>query len=214
MARAMVSQYQQSAREYTEILKAIQRKAPCKLLVYGVGKDSSTYAKLNSRGGGGGQGTTTARSLFVEHDAGWIEQVRQLDQTLEIMHVTYTTTVGNSLRSGFTTTFETGAGVLEDWDIIIVDAPPGEVDRNPGREAPIREASIAAKRQQQQQQPEKKKKKKHVDVFVHDVNREIEAKSCDKYLTTSSGESAYVSYDRTRHYVFGGEPPTMPAEFS
>ncbi len=191
MAASMVSQYQMSAREYTEILKVLAQRAPCRLLVYGVGKDSHVYHRLNA-----GEGAVT---LFVEHDAAWADTVAKDTPGLEILRVRYTTTVGASLagiKAGQRTTASTGVmdmGV--DWDVIIVDGPPGEVHTNPGRELPIMEAATFALEARQT---------KRVDVFVHDVNRELEARACAFYL---SGETA-DSYDRSRHYVLvpEGEP--------
>ncbi len=184
LAASMVSQYQQTAREYAEAIEAILAQAPGKVLVYGVGKDSGVWARLNAGG----------RTLFVEHDAAWIAQVRASNPSLEIMQVTYPTTVAGSLRAGLQTTFETGAGKLDDWRVIIVDAPTGGADDNPGREAPIREASIAARRVSSELGVA-------VDVFVHDVDRALERAACEKYF---AGEPS-ASYDRSRHIRVGGK---------
>ncbi len=185
LAKSLVSPYQMVAREYKEILSVLAARAPINVLVFGVGLDSGAYVKANS-----GKG---ARTLFVEHDAAWIEKVRAQHPELEIMHTVYASTVGASmkgLREGLTTTLETGALPLADWDVIIVDGPPGEVPKNPGREVPIREAALHARRTGH---------RKRVDVFVHDVNRELESAACEVYF---KGYKPVGEYDRSRHYVF------------
>lgn len=69
------------------------------------------------------------------------------------------------------------------WDVILVDAPRGHSDDNPGRMKSIYHASILART--------------GTDVFVHDCNREVEAVYFDQFLRM---ERLQGSVGRLRHY--------------
>jgi hypothetical protein len=189
IASTLPSPFQQTAVEYYEILSAIAAKAPAALLVYGVGRDSAAYARVNAGG----------TTVFLESDPAWADAVAAEHPGLDIRRVTYPTTVAGSLAAlaaGRRTAAATGVAAAAAWDVIVIDAPPGGGPALPGREVPIAEAAAAATRVG-----------KHVDVFVHDANRPLEAAAADAYLNPTG---AHVAYDRTRHYVVGGPPPRPP----
>jgi hypothetical protein len=56
----------------------------------------------------------------------------------------------------------------EEWDVIVVDAPAGWNDHDPGRMKSIFHSS--------------KLIKKSGDIFIHDCNREVEDIYCNKFL--------------------------------
>jgi glucuronoxylan 4-O-methyltransferase len=79
--------------------------------------------------------------------------------------------------------YETG------WDLIMVDAPTGYYDEAPGRMTAIYTAGMMARNRKQGGE---------TDVFVHDVNREIEDKFskaflCEGYMKKQEG--------RLRHFI-------------
>jgi glucuronoxylan 4-O-methyltransferase len=191
-----------SLREYTSVLSVLNERAPCNVLIYGVGKDSYAYAAVNEGG----------RTLFVEGDAEWAQKVAAEHPQLEILRVSYPTTIGEALRTNLAApAWTTGAIGMADaaggWDVILVDGPPGELERNPGRLAPISEAGLYAKRRVGEGQGRGKGTGTEVvvvDVFVHDCNRDLEARASDMYLGRLAMGPLLRSveeYDRSRHYV-------------
>lgn len=171
------SPYQMSLEEYIRIASVILSRKPCYILVYGLGKDSEMYIRLNEGG----------VTVFVETDIQWILYIKSQLPHANIVHHTFPTTVKMSLENECTSTYVRPAYIdFHPWDIIIVDAPFGGKDEGMGREFPIREAaerfgSASTK----------------VDVFVHDVDRSLETMACDKFFTSPPKST----YDRTRHYT-------------
>ncbi|KAF3498599.1 hypothetical protein DY000_02054610 [Brassica cretica] len=75
------------------------------------------------------------------------------------------------------------------WDLIMVDAPTGYYDEAPGRMTAIYTAGMMARNRERAGE---------TDVFVHDVNREVEDKFskaflCEGYIKKQEG--------RLRHFV-------------
>ncbi|KAJ6291627.1 hypothetical protein OIU76_023666 [Salix suchowensis] len=189
---------QQTLKEISVSSRVLEKKSPCNFLIFGLGHDSLMWDSLNYGG----------RTVFLEEDKGWIEQIREKLPTLESYHVTYETRVNQAdelIESGM----EDDCKVVGDprisrcqlalkgfpddiynteWDLIMVDAPTGYHDEAPGRMNAIYTAGLMSRN----------RKNGETDVFVHDVDRAIEDKFskfflCEGYLTEQEG--------RLRHFV-------------
>jgi glucuronoxylan 4-O-methyltransferase len=153
---------QLSTDQLKAISTAITRKAPCKLLIFGLGNDSAFWLKLN-RGGD---------TIFLEDNEEWLQQITKKIKGITAFIVDYKT-----LRTDWKKLLENQSLLdmslpqcveNEEWDIILVDAPNGWNDQTPGRMKSIYHSSRLIKNSG--------------DIFVHDCDREIETVYCDKYL--------------------------------
>ena len=162
IAVRLLNGIQMTARQLQLIMKTIQKKAPCKFLVFGVGNDSVFWALLNQDGD----------TIFLEDNPVWFHKI-----TKRIPHITVYLIAYETLRKEWKKLLESPS-LLEvslpesvkeqDWDIVLVDAPAGYDDNTPGRMKSIYTAS--------------KLVKNSGDVFVHDCNREVEDTFCDNFL--------------------------------
>lgn len=189
---------QQTLKEISVSSKILEKKSPCNFLVFGLGHDSLMWNTLNYGG----------RTIFLEEDESWIEQIKRRFPMLESYHVTYDSKVNQA-----NDLMEVGQGpectaigdprysmcqlalkglpneVYEtNWDLIMVDAPTGYYEEAPGRMTAIYTVGMMARN---------KEAGEITDVFVHDVNREVEDKFsraflCDGYLKKQVG--------RLRHF--------------
>ncbi|KAL6316246.1 hypothetical protein AAG906_017793 [Vitis piasezkii] len=189
---------QQTFNEISVSLRVLQKKAPCNFLVFGLGHDSLMWTALNHGG----------RTIFLEEDKSWIEQIKQKLPSLESYHVVYDSKVHQADEL-----MEVGMGedckVVVDprfskcklslkgfpnevydveWDLIMVDAPTGYHDEAPGRMSAIYTAGLMARNREDGE----------TDVFVHDVDRVVEDKFskaflCEGYFREQEG--------RIRHFA-------------
>lgn len=153
---------QLQVEELREIIKIIEKKKPCNFLIFGVGKDSALWIKLNKKG----------RTVFVEDLKRWNDMIKKKNPKIESYLIKYFTKRENwkklmknpkKLILNFPKKIQN-----EKWDVILVDGPRGWKDGQPGRMQSIYTASKLIK------------KKGH--VFVHDCWREIEATYSNKFL--------------------------------
>lgn len=171
---------QGTVEEYRYLYDLIVERAPCRLLIFGVGKDSKMWVAANAGG-------TTE---FVEHELEWIGMTRKQIPGVIVHEVTYKTKRKHWKkmldRTDDLLMQDLPASVTDTaWDIIYVDSPQGGNDRRPGRMKSIYTASRIAARGKQ------------TDVVLHDCDREVERVYGDKYL----GEDNLVAHvGRTRHY--------------
>ncbi|KAI5655916.1 hypothetical protein M9H77_24709 [Catharanthus roseus] len=189
---------QQTLKEISVSLRVLEKKSPCNFLVFGLGHDSLMWTALNHGG----------RTVFLEEDKSWIEEIKRQMPSLESYHVVYDTKVTQSDEL-----MEIGSReeckVVEDprfskcqlslkgfpneiydieWDLIMVDAPTGWHENAPGRMTAIYTAGLMARNRENGE----------TDVFVHDVDRQIEDKFskaflCEGYLMEQQG--------RIRHFT-------------
>ncbi|KAI6701756.1 hypothetical protein NL676_016080 [Syzygium grande] len=189
---------QQTLKEISVTARVLKKKSPCNFLVFGLGHDSLMWSSLNYGG----------RTIFLEEDEAWIEQIRRRFPMLESYHVTYDSKVNQAdnlmevgkvpectvvsdprysmcqlaLKGLPTEVYE------KQWDLIMVDAPTGYYEEAPGRMTAIYTAGMMARN----------RKDGETDVFVHDVNRSVEDKFsraflCERYLKKQEG--------RLRHFT-------------
>ncbi|KAL6531598.1 Glucuronoxylan 4-O-methyltransferase 1 [Orobanche minor] len=191
---------QQTLKEISVISRILERKSPCNFLIFGLGHDSLMWHSLNHGG----------RTVFLEEDEAWIEQIRRRFPILESFHVTYESKVNQA-----NDLMQVGKGpecvaILDPrysmcqlalkglpsevydtrWDLIMVDAPTGYYEEAPGRMTAIYTAGMMARN--------RREAVGETHVFVHDVNREVEDNFsreflCEGYMTKQEG--------RLRHFA-------------
>ena len=162
IAVRLLNGIQMTARQMQLIMKTIQKKTPCKFLVFGVGNDSVFWALLNQGG----------ETVFLEDNPVWFDKITKRIPQISAYLISYET-----LRKDWKKLLAEPS-LLEvslpesikeqDWDIALVDAPAGYDDNTPGRMKSIYTAS--------------KLVRDSGDVFVHDCNREVEDLFCNNFL--------------------------------
>lgn len=201
---------QQTPKEISVTAKVLEKKCPCNFLVFGLGHDSLMWSTLNYGG----------RTIFLEEDEAWITQIKRRFPMLESYHVTYDSKVHQADNL-----MEVGKGpectAVSDpkysmcqlalkglpnevheikWDLIMVDAPTGYYEEAPGRMTAIYTAGMMARNRQEGE----------TDVFVHDVNREVEDKFskaflCEGYMKKQEG--------RLRHFTIPSQRDALDRPF-
>ncbi|GAV63287.1 Polysacc_synt_4 domain-containing protein [Cephalotus follicularis] len=201
---------QQTLKEISVSAKVLEKKSPCNFLVFGLGHDSLMWSTLNYGG----------RTIFLEEDQNWIEQIRRQFPMLESYHVAYDskvnqadnlmyvgqgpecTAVGDPQYSMCQLALKGLPSEVYDikWDLIMVDAPTGYYEEAPGRMTAIYTAGMMARNQEDGE----------TDVFVHDVNRVVEDKFsmtflCQGYMKKQEG--------RLRHFKIPSHRYSMGMPF-
>lgn len=156
---------QMNTHEYTAILQTILSIPSARVLVFGVGRDSTLYDEVVPSNG---------RLVFLEDKLKWIRLTLQYNPNLEVYQVNYNT----SYHQWEELLKPSNRHLLElnipqfirkmHWDVIIVDGPVGYV--SPGRIKSIYTASELAKNSPL------------THVFVHDSHRKIEKAYCQKFF--------------------------------
>jgi glucuronoxylan 4-O-methyltransferase len=77
---------QQTQKEISVSARVLEKKSPCNFLVFGLGHDSLMWNTLNYGG----------RTIFLEEDESWIQQIRRRFPMLESYHVTYDSKVNQA----------------------------------------------------------------------------------------------------------------------
>ena len=153
---------QLSVEQLKYISMAVKEKAPCKLLIFGLGNDSVFWFKLN-RGG---------VTIFLEDNKDWLQRITKRSKYLTAFLVNYNTQVNDwkmLLESPSLLDMDVPNNVeKEEWNFILVDAPHGFNDQSPGRMKSIYLSSRLIKNSG--------------DIFVHDCDREVEDNYCNNFL--------------------------------
>ena len=153
---------QLSPEQLKVISTTIRSKAPCKLLVFGLGNDSVFWSRLN-RGG---------ITIFLEDSQDWLQRFTNRSPEITAFLVNY-----NTQRKDWKMLLEHPSLLdmtlcddveQEEWDVILVDAPAGWNDQTLGRMKSIFLSSRLIKTSG--------------DVFVHDCDREVEDIYCNHFL--------------------------------
>ena len=182
--------------EYKFVYNALISKAPCNMLVYGVGFDSKLWIDVNKGG----------RTVFLEDNQKYIDimqaDVRKAGHSLEVIKMDYQTVLFNAIE--YLTDYEKDnsffdldlpPGIMDiSWDIILIDGPKGgslnktKFDYTiPGRMKPIAFSSKLATRS-----------KGTTIVLIHDINRLVEKVYCNKFFGLD-----YKTFKRIRRYDVG-----------
>lgn len=176
-----LNEIQLSTEQLKVISTTVKRKAPCKLLIFGLGNDSMFWFNLN-RGG---------VTIFLEDNKSWFQKVTKRSKNLIAFFVNY-----NTQRSDWKMLLESPSLLdmtlpnnveKEKWDVIFIDAPEGWNDKTPGRMKSIFLSSRLVK--------------DSGDIFVHDCDREIEDIYCNKFLKKENLKIEIKTLSRfLRHY--------------
>ena len=150
---AAVDRGQWGRGQYETVGRLIHARKPMHLLVWGCGHDSNLWRLLN-RGG---------RTVFVETDPEWAKRARS--SGCEVIDWQPPTSRGVPFAGDVP---DCPAG--ENWDMVIIDGPPGHACNTPGRELPIRWAAKSRARV----------------VVLHDLNRPWERWCTGRYLPPPS----------------------------
>lgn len=189
---------QQTVKEISVTARVLKKKSPCNFLVFGLGHDSLMWSSLNYGG----------RTIFLEEDEAWIEQIKKRFPMLESYHVSYDSKVNqadNLMEAGkvpecmvvsdprYSMCQLALKGLPDEvynrqWDIIMVDAPTGYYEEAPGRMTAIYTAGMMARN----------RKEGETDVFVHDVNRSVEDKFSKEFLCEGYMKK---QENRLRHFI-------------
>lgn len=157
-----LNEIQLSSEQLKVISTTIKRKAPCKLLVFGLGNDSVFWSNLN-RGG---------VTIFLEDNKDWLQKITKRSKGITAFLVNYNTQRKDwKMLLGYPSLLNMTLPndvEKEEWDVILVDAPTGWNDQTPGRMKSIFLSSRLVKNSG--------------DIFVHDCNREVEDIYCNNFL--------------------------------
>ncbi|KAJ3701456.1 hypothetical protein LUZ61_005161 [Rhynchospora tenuis] len=187
---------QQSRGEISESLSVLRKRAPCKFLVFGLGRDSLMWYALNAGG----------TTVFLEEDPNWYKTVLKESPFLTAHHVKYRTHMSeaddllrewkkekmcapeNAYLKGnqrCKLALENLPNVVyeNEWDVIMIDAPKGYFAAAPGRMAAIYSAMVMARA---------RKGDGDTDIFLHDIDRKVEKTFareflCDKFRVGAVG---------------------------
>jgi glycosyltransferase involved in cell wall biosynthesis len=142
---------------------AIRAAAPgANVLVFGCGNDSDLWSTINFDG----------FTQFVEHDPIWIERIRKRHPHLNIEEISYgDSTVAGTLPIDLVSLSASPVPqylLSREWDVIVIDGPPGGTGSAPGRSLPIYWSSQIARAE--------------THVFVDDYERTLERTYCDHFF--------------------------------
>ncbi|KAJ6696522.1 GLUCURONOXYLAN 4-O-METHYLTRANSFERASE 2-RELATED [Salix koriyanagi] len=150
------------------------------------------------------------RTVFLEEDEAWIAQIKRRFPMLESYHVPYNSkardlsaqrsVIQSSPCASLPLKGLPGEVYEIEWDLIMVDAPTGYYEEAPGRMTAIYTAGMMARN----------RKEGETDVFVHDVNREVEDKFskallCEGYMKKQVG--------RLRHFTIPSHRDALDRPF-
>ena len=165
LLRKQFSGFQLEAVELLYIVKAIRQFSLCRLLVFGLGNDSSFWVQANKSG----------QTVFLEDRAKWFNEITTKYPYIHAHHIDYLCNImqwkellekPDQLQITLPKAIEERA-----WDVVLVDGPRGYnmLDMcQPGRMSSIYMASRLVK--------------EGGYVFVHDAEREVERVYADRYL--------------------------------
>jgi len=171
--------------EYKLLHDTVLDRAPCNLLVFGVGRDSSLWLDANAGG----------KTIFLEDVAKWADFARSEAPDIVVHDIRYRTArclwpLLRHFESALYLSDLPGTVADTPWDVIFVDAPRATRWYRPGRMRSVYTASVLARRS-------------GGDVFVHDCHRRVERESSDQFL----GEAHLVAQTGSmRHYRLGSTP--------
>lgn len=150
------------------MVSTIRGRAPgCRLLVFGVGHDTDFWRSVNVDG----------ETVFLESDPFWSRTTRLRSPGARIVPVDYGdwTVAGSLPIDADVLAAYPMPEVMRDgeWDVVVIDAPPGFLEKNPGRALPIYWTSQVMTRR--------------THIFVDDHEREVETRYAETFLTEPGG---------------------------
>ncbi|XP_040381211.1 protein IRREGULAR XYLEM 15-like [Oryza brachyantha] len=190
------------------IAAVLKRRAPCNLLVFGLGGETPLWRALNYGG----------RTVFLDENQYYVSHLEGRHPGLEAYDVVYTTTVRefpdlldaaraarsaecrpvqNLLYSDCRLAINDLPNHLYDvaWDIILVDGPRGYTASSPGRMSAIFTAGVLARTRAEHGA--------ETDVLVHDYEREVE-RACSREFLCEENRVEETSTRSLAHFVVPG----------
>ena len=192
------ARFQLSPGEVCALLPSL--RSARRFLVFGLGRDSKLWQKLGP-----------AETHFLEHDAKWIEAGGR--GIAHVHPVVYRTTI-EDIEKGAESGLDAGDLDLHpelelppevaerDWDVVLVDGPPGFATGLPGRAQSIRAAS--------------KLVRPGGTVAVHDFDRDLEQRLSKRWLGTPTRREGRLGVFRAlweEAPPFNESVPAMPRTF-
>ncbi|KAK3134416.1 hypothetical protein QOZ80_6AG0548860 [Eleusine coracana subsp. coracana] len=188
------------------IAAVLRRRAPCNLLVFGLGGETPLWRALNHGG----------RTVFLDENQYYVSHLEGRHPGLEAYDVAYTTTVRefpdlldaaraaraaecrpvqNLLFSDCRLAINDLPNQLYDvsWDVILVDGPRGYTASSPGRMSAIFTAGVLARTRAGEGGAV-------TDVLVHDYEREVE-RVCSREFLCEENRVAETSTRSLAHFV-------------
>ncbi|XP_047076328.1 protein IRX15-LIKE-like [Lolium rigidum] len=188
------------------IASVLRRRAPCNLLVFGLGAETPLWRALNH---GGRTVFLDENPFYVAHmegahgpgleayDVAYATAVRELPDLLDAARASRRAEcrpVQNLLYSECRLAITDLPNALYDvaWDVVLVDGPHGYAEGSPGRMAAIYSAAVMARTRGTE-----------TDVLVHDFQREVES-VCAKEFLCEQNRMEGTSTPSLGHYVVRG----------
>ncbi|XP_047075899.1 protein IRX15-LIKE-like [Lolium rigidum] len=188
------------------IAAVLRRRAPCNLLVFGLGAETPLWRALNH---GGRTVFLDENPFYVAHmegahgpgleayDVAYATAVRELPDLLHAARASRRAEcrpVQNLLYSECRLAITDLPNALYDvaWDVVLVDGPHGYAEGSPGRMAAIYSAAVMARTRGTE-----------TDVLVHDFQREVES-VCAKEFLCEENRVEGTSTPSLGHYVVRG----------
>ena len=174
---------QATVDEYLLVYRVLAERAPCRMLVFGVGRDTPLWLDVNAGG----------TTVFLEDVPRWATFARQASPGSTVYDVDYGVT--RRFMWPLLRRMDPSRLMMRDlppqvtdtpWDLILVDAPRGTNWKAPGRMKSVYTASVLAA-------------KSGADVFVHDCHRRVERETAEQYLRP---ERFVAQAGSMRHYRF------------
>ncbi|KAL6629127.1 hypothetical protein ACP70R_028892 [Stipagrostis hirtigluma subsp. patula] len=187
------------------IASVLRRRAPCNLLVFGLGAETPLWRALNHGG----------RTVFLDENPYYVAHLEGAHPGLEAYDVSYATAVRelpdlldaaraaraaecrpvqNLLFSECRLAINDLPNQLYDvaWDVILVDGPRGYTEGSPGRMAAIYSAAVMART-----------KGTETEVLVHDYEREVE-RACGREFLCEENRVVGSSTPSLGHFLVRG----------
>ncbi|XP_062218244.1 protein IRX15-LIKE-like [Phragmites australis] len=187
------------------IASVLRRRAPCNLLVFGLGAETPLWRALNHGG----------RTVFLDENPYYVAHLEGAHPGLEAYDVTYATAVRelpdllddaraaraaecrpvqNLLFSECRLAINDLPNQLYDvaWDVILVDGPRGYTEGSPGRMAAIYSAAVMARTRGAE-----------TEVLVHDYEREVES-ACGREFLCEENRVTVTSTPSLGHFLVRG----------
>ncbi|XP_037456280.1 protein IRX15-LIKE-like [Triticum dicoccoides] len=188
------------------IASVVRRRAPCNLLVFGLGAETPLWRALNHGG----------RTVFLDENPFYVAHMEGAHGGLEAYDVAYATAVRelpdlldaarasrraecrpvqNLLFSDCSLAIGDLPNQLYDvaWDVILVDGPHGYAEGSPGRMAAIYSSAVMART-----------KGTVTDVLVHDYEREVESVCAREFLCDENRVEGTTTPSLGHYIVRGG----------
>ncbi|VAI55627.1 unnamed protein product [Triticum turgidum subsp. durum] len=202
-ANSTVSMPEEDVRAIASVLR---RRAPCNLLVFGLGAETPLWRALNHGG----------RTVFLDENPFYVAHMEGAHGGLEAYDVAYATAVRelpdlldaarasrraecrpvqNLLFSDCSLAIGDLPNQLYDvaWDVILVDGPHGYAEGSPGRMAAIYSSAVMART-----------KGTVTDVLVHDYEREVESVCAREFLCDENRVEGTTTLSLGHYIVRGG----------